>query len=338
MSRDRRMHSSRRDENSHVPSVVMNDQSLLGTSSRRSKSYDVRRTTPWGTTKAKSWARRQSSADIRGLAREKPTSILRTSSPSRSKSIERSRKRNDCKLGQQDPIIQSTDNDPVHYCPRNSTKARSFTKSTSSTQLPPPPPPTRVGQGHVSSPHNSKPRATLPPPPPPPPRPPKPSTNEEEQPILTNATARAKGLKYVMKLQYSDKCGGGSGLYTGELDQWGRPSGQGFMKYENGKFYEGLWVNGVPNAVDFAAQNPTTPAAASGSSVVYAGSSSVTASMVYGGGGSIVAQPMMYVHPNMIPQGGYQYNNVMHQQIPQQQMQVPMIGHGVQQQHQGQQP
>ena len=111
------------------------------------------------------------------------------------------------------------------------------------------------------------------------------------------------------------------------------------MKYENGKFYEGLWVNGVPNAVDFAAQNPTTPAAASGSSVVYAGSSSVTASMVYGGGGSIVAQPMMYVHPNMIPQGGYQYNNVMHQQIPQQQMQVPMIGHGVQQQqqHQGQQ-
>ena len=39
-----------------------------------------------------------------------------------------------------------------------------------------------------------------------------------------------------------------SGLYTGEVDEEGRPHGKGKMKYENGVFFEGNWKNGTQDS------------------------------------------------------------------------------------------
>ncbi len=52
----------------------------------------------------------------------------------------------------------------------------------------------------------------------------------------------------VTNMPYTDSMGD-SGLYTGEIDQESRrPHGKGKMKYENGIFYEGKWVNGAQDA------------------------------------------------------------------------------------------
>lgn len=49
----------------------------------------------------------------------------------------------------------------------------------------------------------------------------------------------------VTSMPYTDTMGE-SGLYTGEIDRESRlPHGRGKMKYENGIFYEGKWVNGA---------------------------------------------------------------------------------------------
>ncbi len=52
----------------------------------------------------------------------------------------------------------------------------------------------------------------------------------------------------VTNMPYTDSMGD-SGVYTGEIDQESRrPHGKGKMKYENGIFYEGKWVNGAQDA------------------------------------------------------------------------------------------
>ena len=38
---------------------------------------------------------------------------------------------------------------------------------------------------------------------------------------------------------------GDVGMYTGETNEYGRPHGKGRMKYKNGVFFEGKWVNGT---------------------------------------------------------------------------------------------
>jgi hypothetical protein len=47
-------------------------------------------------------------------------------------------------------------------------------------------------------------------------------------------------------MPYKDFTGGGCGVYTGQVDQWGRPHGQGNIFYNSGTSFEGKWVNGVP--------------------------------------------------------------------------------------------
>ena len=37
---------------------------------------------------------------------------------------------------------------------------------------------------------------------------------------------------------------GDSGIYTGQVNDDGRPNGKGSMKYDNGIFYEGAWTDG----------------------------------------------------------------------------------------------
>jgi hypothetical protein len=48
---------------------------------------------------------------------------------------------------------------------------------------------------------------------------------------------------HVTNMPYTEN--GWSGLYTGEVDADKRPHGKGKMKYENGIFCEGVWVNGM---------------------------------------------------------------------------------------------
>lgn len=39
---------------------------------------------------------------------------------------------------------------------------------------------------------------------------------------------------------------GGHGVYSGEVDQWGRPHGEGRIEYDSGNQFEGRWMNGEP--------------------------------------------------------------------------------------------
>jgi hypothetical protein len=39
---------------------------------------------------------------------------------------------------------------------------------------------------------------------------------------------------------------GGHGVYNGDVDQWGRPHGEGRIDYDSGGFFEGQWINGEP--------------------------------------------------------------------------------------------
>lgn len=79
---------------------------------------------------------------------------------------------------------------------------------------------------------------------------------------INSATARATRLEDVRNLIYSDRLGG-PGLYSGELDKFGRPHGLGKMSYDNSAVkFKGSWNNGVPNAMEFQQQNsPPEPEA-----------------------------------------------------------------------------
>ncbi len=47
----------------------------------------------------------------------------------------------------------------------------------------------------------------------------------------------------VRQMPFTDQFGD-FGFYTGQVDDEGRPDGKGIMKYENGVFYEGTWMDG----------------------------------------------------------------------------------------------
>eukprot|EP00970_Alexandrium_tamarense_P014300 scaffold4047_cov135-Alexandrium_tamarense.AAC.6 len=53
--------------------------------------------------------------------------------------------------------------------------------------------------------------------------------------------------KKVDGMPHTDQFGD-AGLYTGEVNDDKRPHGKGKMKYENGVFYEGKWVNGAQDS------------------------------------------------------------------------------------------
>ncbi|KAL3782052.1 hypothetical protein HJC23_006280 [Cyclotella cryptica] len=61
---------------------------------------------------------------------------------------------------------------------------------------------------------------------------------------IKNATNTALSGE-VSDMPYRDSIGGGYGVYTGQVDQWGRPHGQGKILYTSGGSFEGIWVNGV---------------------------------------------------------------------------------------------
>lgn len=50
-------------------------------------------------------------------------------------------------------------------------------------------------------------------------------------------------VRSVKQMPYTDQFGD-FGLYTGQVNEDGRPDGKGSMKYDNGVFYEGTWTNG----------------------------------------------------------------------------------------------
>jgi len=109
---------------------------------------------------------------------------------------------------------------------------------------------------------------------------------------INSATARMRGLTDVVNLIFSDRRGGGSGLYSGELDKWGRPHGHGKMKYSSGKRFEGGWSNGQPNEAEYAQQMnpPPVPVIAPQQ---YPG----VAAPIYGGGMSVAPQQQAMMHP-----------------------------------------
>ena len=47
----------------------------------------------------------------------------------------------------------------------------------------------------------------------------------------------------VDNMPFQDQCGD-FGIYSGQVNEDGRPNGKGTMKYDNGIFYEGLWTDG----------------------------------------------------------------------------------------------
>lgn len=50
-------------------------------------------------------------------------------------------------------------------------------------------------------------------------------------------------VRTVKQMPFTDQFGD-FGLYTGNVDEDGRPDGKGSMKYDNGVFYEGIWAVG----------------------------------------------------------------------------------------------
>lgn len=50
-------------------------------------------------------------------------------------------------------------------------------------------------------------------------------------------------IRSVKQMPFTDQFGD-FGLYTGQVNEDGRPDGKGSMKYDNGVFYEGTWTNG----------------------------------------------------------------------------------------------
>ncbi|KAL7440599.1 hypothetical protein ACHAXH_004253 [Discostella pseudostelligera] len=62
---------------------------------------------------------------------------------------------------------------------------------------------------------------------------------------LTNS--QRKKVWKVKQMPYCDQFGD-HGIYTGHVNEDGKPDGSGSMKYENGVFYEGTWTDGCQDA------------------------------------------------------------------------------------------
>lgn len=58
-----------------------------------------------------------------------------------------------------------------------------------------------------------------------------------------NAINEREIIRSVRQMPFTDQFGD-YGLYTGQVNEDGRPDGKGSMKYDNGVFYEGTWTNG----------------------------------------------------------------------------------------------
>ena len=74
-------------------------------------------------------------------------------------------------------------------------------------------------------------------------------------PPMTSATARMMNVPSVENLIVSTRLAG-PGLYSGSIDEFGTPNGLGFAHFDSGRYFDGEWINGLPNAVEFLAQNP----------------------------------------------------------------------------------
>ena len=58
-----------------------------------------------------------------------------------------------------------------------------------------------------------------------------------------SADSKRDIVRSVRQMPFTDQFGD-FGLYTGQVNEDGRPDGKGNMKYDNGVFYEGIWGNG----------------------------------------------------------------------------------------------
>lgn len=248
------------------------------------------------------------------------------------------------------PTLDTDDAQKPHHPPPYQGATPSIAKSQGSRRssgtlrprgVPPPPPPPRrqnhQGGGQTSPP--GAPSKNIKSGPPAPVLSPVDNRPDSPGPApITISEARSQGIKDVANLSYSDRLGG-SGLYTGELDQWGRPHGQGTIQYDTGKSFKGNWMHGVPNAVEFQQQNSPhgqqqqayhqASAHATYAASVSAGASASLAqgggSLLFAGGHGSVMQPNvaaaspmmfhgaahqgvarpMYGNPGMQAYGGY---------------------------------
>mmetsp|Transcript_13840 Transcript_13840/g.29845 ORF Transcript_13840/g.29845 Transcript_13840/m.29845 type:complete len:1094 (+) Transcript_13840:144-3425(+) len=88
---------------------------------------------------------------------------------------------------------------------------------------------------------------------------------------LLSSTSAAGGeeIARVADMPYTDKVHG-SGRYSGEVDQWGRPHGRGVLKYDSGMSFDGNWTNGVATSSDngaYAGESVLTGSALGSSSL-----------------------------------------------------------------------
>jgi len=133
----------------------------------------------------------------------------------------------------------------------------------------------------------------------------------------------------VSGLSYNDR-DGGRGLYTGEVDQWGRPNGEGKIEYDSGEVFDGQWVNGNRVAPTFC--HPTAAPIIPGGSLAPNGGASIAPGNVapgmYGGGASVAPGSIM---GGMYGGGGFMMNPFAQAQFIQQQqmaMGYPMMMQG----------
>ncbi|KAL7469493.1 hypothetical protein ACHAXS_009753 [Conticribra weissflogii] len=121
----------------------------------------------------------------------------------------------------------------------------------------------------------------------------------------------------VSGLSYNDR-DGGHGLYTGEVDQWGRPNGEGKIEYDSGEVFEGQWVNGNRAAPTYCP--PTGAPIIPGGSVAPNGGASIAPGSfspgMYGGGASVAPGSIM---GGMFGGAGYMMNPFTQAQLMQQQ-------------------
>lgn len=72
--------------------------------------------------------------------------------------------------------------------------------------------------------------------------------NKPKGRTLTNPASNARKMLWKVKqMPYCDQFGD-HGIYSGHVNEDGRPDGSGSMKYENGVFYEGTWTDGCQDA------------------------------------------------------------------------------------------
>ena len=69
-------------------------------------------------------------------------------------------------------------------------------------------------------------------------------STEDESNSSENKIRRSR-THQVENMPFMDANTQEMGIYSGETNDYGQPNGKGIMTYDNGKYWEGVWSNGV---------------------------------------------------------------------------------------------